>query len=152
MLHYWLCDSNRAKAIEGCPFFYLFFVRCHINRGAFLIQFVFPSQRWCHREWSFNIDQFCHLTSSWEQLTPVPALEEDTRGKLVLWTDRLYSECWLVCQNIQSYSAALCVMCLALLSSGLQISIHPTRVAFKLLLEPFCFVTHSHLMDYCAGS
>lgn len=74
-------------------------------------------------------------------------------GKLVLWTDRLCSECRLVCQNIQSqsYSAALCVMCLALLSSGLQISIHLTRVAFKLLWEPVCFVTHNNLMDYCAG-
>ena len=66
---------------------------------------------------------------------------------------RLCSESWFVCQNIrsQSYSAALCVMRLALLSSGLQISIHPARVAFKLLLEPFCFVTHNNLMDYYAS-
>lgn len=59
----------------------------------------------------------------------------------------------IVCQNIQpaSCSAGLCVMCLALLSSGLQISIHPTRVAFKLLWEAVCFVTHNNLLDYCVG-
>lgn len=74
-------------------------------------------------------------------------------GKLILCTDRLCFECWFVCQNIQSqfYSAALCVMCLSLSSSGIQISIHPTKVAFKLLWEPFCFVTHNNFMDYCVG-
>lgn len=67
---------------------------------------------------------------------------------------RLCAECCFVCQNFQfkSYSAALCVICLALLSGALWICIQPTTLAFKLLSEAFCFVTHNNLMDYCAIS
>lgn len=148
--HYWFCYSDGGKSNRRASFY---LVRSHVNRVHFHVHFFCPSQRANVPGNDLNIDQFRHLTPSWERLTPVLDLEGDTRGMLVPRLRRLCAECCFVCQNIQSksYSAALCVICLALLSGALWICIQPTTLAFKLLSEAFCFVTYNNLMDYCAS-
>lgn len=143
-------QSNRRAS------FYL--VRCRINR----VPFLFPPQHslslllrgWCRGEWSFSSDQLCYLTPSWEQLTPVPSLEGDLRESACS-ADRLARGLASSTKSESPASALVLrpgVQCAwqRYRLCSLQISIHPPMVAFKLLWELFCFVTHNILMGYCA--